>query len=76
MNYWVYENWPVSKSGQARVHREDCKFCNFGRGVRGKPSTRNGAWYGPFDSVDETQAVRLKKPRVVEKCSVCLKNHH
>ena len=56
MNYWVYENW-VARS-KAVVHLGSCPFCNDGAGlgtnVRGE---RNGKWHGPFQTIDEAQAV-------------------
>ena len=46
MSYWVYENYPTNR---ALVHEGNCRFCNEGRGARGRGrSTANGQWHGPF----------------------------
>jgi len=71
MSYHVYENW-VAEGHKARVHRSTCSFCNNGRGVHPGSGTRNGAWHGPFDTLEEAMIAAIDTGGNVSSCKVCL----
>ena len=48
MRYWVYEDDPTN---MARVHVDSCRYCNYGKGVRGRRLDDN-RWHGPFESCE------------------------
>lgn len=69
VRYFVYENWRRDK---AIVHREDCTFCDGGRGLHGTGATKNSRWHGPFDSAPSAlrKAEACQRTRT-EGCAVC-----
>ena len=75
MAFWVYENWTVVAGGKARIHREDCDNCNYGRGKNPNSSDRNGKWHGPFTSENIAMNFANSLSRKdVRRCKVCFKD--
>ncbi|GAH68588.1 unnamed protein product [marine sediment metagenome] len=74
MKYWVYENWTVCKGGKAKIHKENCRCCNYGRGRWNKgTNNKNGMWHGPFATQREAKQGKLKKVRKAPvPCIFCL----
>jgi hypothetical protein len=69
MKYWVYENW---LHNYVNLHKENCQFCNFGKGPRVKGSEgRFGHWTGPYKSKQEAELVARKTGRELMSCSRC-----
>jgi len=67
--FWVYENWTHD---YAAIHRGECSFCNYGRGMHVGSSTKNGEWLGPFADLDEAKArAKQTKRASVRRCNVC-----
>ena len=69
MTYYVYENWTHDR---ARVHKADCAYCNYGRGVGTSTGERNGRWLGPY--VDRGKAFRYIRDigrEDSEGCRIC-----
>lgn len=71
MDYYIYENWVAEKT--ARIHKEDCSFCNFGKGthenIRGN---QNGKWHGPFSDFKKAYNKALSlNDRSVKMCLSC-----
>lgn len=79
--YWVYHNWVAVPGGKATIHKAECSFCQYGRGVHGVIRSDTGTWYGPLPLKDARRVVRLmKKARGFKKsiatakeCSFCMK---
>jgi hypothetical protein len=70
MTYWVYENIPLRRT---RVHLGSCSFCRDGRGIHGGGKRPSGAWYGPFDTVQEAERLAASRKRLDnQKCPECL----
>ncbi len=54
MTYFVYENWT---NPHARVHKEDCSFCNEGEGIHNTSNQEHGKWTTKsFDTYKEACA--------------------
>lgn len=69
MKYYVYENWTHEK---AIIHRGDCSFCNYGKGIHGETSEKNGHWLKSFDNVLAARIAAQKTGRKqVKLCSFC-----
>jgi len=70
MKYWVYENTIHQK---ARVHRENCSFCQSGRGLHGGGTTRSGRWFGPYTELSRAnQVAESRKQPDTRACGVCI----
>jgi hypothetical protein len=70
MAYWVYENAVVQK---ARVHRDDCSFCQSGRGIHGGGTRRSGRWFGPYSHLSQANEVaKSRKQPDTRACGVCI----
>ena len=67
--YWAYEDEPTS---HARIHRADCRFCNYGSGLNGGGTGQNSTWHGPFSSAQEAGAACHRY--VPHGCHWCLPN--
>lgn len=70
MKYWVYENWTHDK---ALVHKEDCRFCRYGKGLHDfVASGENDIWHGPFNVyVDAMDVARKTRLGTVRACGIC-----
>ena len=67
--FWVYENYPTNR---ARVHRADCRFCNYGDGIDGRGNPDNGRWHGPFATIKEAcEKMRGLKKKDSGECGYC-----
>lgn len=66
MKYWVYENWT---HGKAIVHKAECGFCNFGKGVR-RTFGNNGKWHGPYKTKEEARLKARQTNR--ERVAFCI----
>ncbi len=70
MEYWVYENTVHQK---ARVHREDCSFCQSGRGLHGGGTSRSGRWFGPYSELSRAnEFAESRKQPDTRACGVCI----
>jgi hypothetical protein len=68
--FYVYENWQAHGHG-AKIHRAECSFCNFGKGIHGTDNVEHGQWLGPFTSLVEALQV-IKHPGIdVSNCKIC-----
>ena len=68
MRYWVYEDDPTNR---AIVHKDWCRFCNYGYGLRGRRLPDN-RWHGPFESVEDAFAkARSTGRRENRGCKIC-----
>ncbi len=67
--YWVYENWT---NKIARIHVSNCSYCNNGRGIHEDSSTRNGQWFGAYDTRDlALEAAKATGQPDVRACKIC-----
>lgn len=67
--YYVYENWTVKR---VRVHRGECGYCNFGRGMQAADSGRNGRWHGPYaDRATALASANSLGQRDTRACASC-----
>lgn len=75
MAYYIYRNWHAGPP-KAKIHREFCRHCNYGRGHNdGRYDRSKGKWYGPYDSPDEAKRAQSKmdvKDR--SECGTCMKS--
>lgn len=71
MSFYIYENWTAEN--KARIHRADCRFCNYGQGIQPhKQEGRNGRWHGSFATYPEAvTAARRLKGRIMTNCKKC-----
>jgi hypothetical protein len=68
--YWVYENWTHKR---AIIHEAECSFCNYGEGMHGKSSNRNGCWHGPIPSLEiAEQKANATGQEEVRRCQICV----
>jgi hypothetical protein len=56
MRFYIYENWQAGPH-KAIVHRGDCGNCNEGLGKAGGYDLRHAKWQGPYDTLQEAEAV-------------------
>jgi len=70
--WWIYEDFPVSK---VRVHRGACVFCKHGEGIHpDKVIGLNMKWWGPYTTKDEAWAVAQNLGRKdIDFCPFCCK---
>ncbi len=71
MRYWVYES--LSYEHTAMIHEEDCRYCNYGQGVKeGQADAAYGQWHGPFRDCGEAEEFAKALPECeVHRCKVC-----
>ena len=70
MTYWVYENIPLRRT---RIHLSSCSFCRDGRGIHGGGTRPSGAWFGPFETIQEAERLAASRKRLDnQKCPECL----
>lgn len=69
MSYYFYENWTAEN--KAKIHRAECGFCNYGKGIHPNASIRNGQWHGPFAWFDKAKVAAQQTGRPVSTCSFC-----
>ena len=72
MDYWVYENWAVTREGKAVVHRADCSYCKNGRGCHPKPCGESNGRWRRFRSLRAAEAAAKATKHPVKRCSFCL----
>lgn len=49
--YYYYHNWQAGQNNM--IHKGDCRFCNYGFGMRHNVNRgENGVWVGPFSSLE------------------------
>ena len=69
MKYWVYENFVHDF---AKVHKESCSYCNYGKGIFGGGKRPTGQWHGPLSSRDKAVRVGRETGRAqVSDCRFC-----
>ena len=70
--WWVYENFPVSR---ARVHKGECVFCKYGKGIHpNKEEGVNMKWWGPYPTKDWAWTVAQNLDRKdTDFCAFCCK---
>ncbi len=68
--YFVYENWQA-EGHKARIHRDNCPSCNYGKGIHPGSSEEHGRWHGPFGSLKEAVAAAQKSGGVMSLCKRC-----
>ena len=73
MSFYIYENWTAER--KAKIHRDDCSFCNNGVGIHvNKNEGRNGKWHGPFANYLEALSTAQQlgnHGRHVSNCIFC-----
>jgi len=68
--YYVYENW-VAQGHTARIHKAECKFCNYGKGIHNTDNVEHGQWHGPFSCVDDIYQRFSEGGVKISKCKHC-----
>jgi hypothetical protein len=54
MAFRFYEHWTAES--KAVIHREECGFCNFGRGCHDNPlGDKNGRWSESFETIEHAK---------------------
>ena len=75
MNIYAYENWRAH-GHIVKLHREDCTFCNQGRGLAGGTRKDNGRWIPLGQHETLAAAWRVAKATTgaptIRNCKVCL----
>jgi hypothetical protein len=70
MSYWIYENWRAN-GHTARLHDAICPHCKNGKGNHPGSGDENGAWHGPFDTVEAAEYVGNGLGATVSRCKFC-----
>lgn len=77
MMYYAYENWRAH-GHVTKVHRQDCVFCNHGKGLAGGTRGDNGTWVKLGDLPTPHEALALTKRKIrsgeIRFCRTCLRD--
>lgn len=69
MSFYIYENWTRDRG---RIHRAECSACNYGAGIHGEDSGRNGEWHGPYNDREQAFHVAAGLDRAeMSACARC-----
>lgn len=67
-DFYVYEDDPTNR---ARVHRGECRYCNYGKGLRGQRDPNN-RWRGPYPTSESAfDFARSLRKKDTAGCGVC-----
>jgi len=68
MAFYVYENWRRKK---AVVHKSDCPWCNFGKGIQQIDNGLNSRWLGEFPTLDKAISEAKMTNQPIKFCKKC-----
>ena len=52
--FYVFHDYATSR---ARIHDEQCQYCNGGRGMKDDLPQNPALWSGPFDTIGQAEKV-------------------
>jgi len=69
IEYYFYFNWTAKRGKKAIIHRGDCPFCNYGRGIHKNKTDKHGRWSDLYPSKQLAyEAVKKLNPARLDFC--------
>jgi len=68
--FYVYENL-IAEGHKAKIHRAECSFCNYGKGIHGTDNIKHGQWLGPFETFADARQAASKTKGTISVCKFC-----